>query len=142
MRNTETIQVLIKDALKRKQKTISWLGEAMGHDQSWASKLVGGTQKRLSPDQVERIYDLLEIDFSILQKKQTPLLEAITNDPVLAEACGALHKVLQGKFYEIGSLPSRKLHKLGKEIIRIAESGDTPTNIAKRVLAHAQTQGQ
>lgn len=135
MENTHTVQVLIKDALRQKGRTLTWLGEAMGHDQSWASKLVGGTTKRISQDQAEQLYDLLGIDFAILKRKQSPLLEAIIEQPVLAEACQALHKALEGKIFTIGDMPTKKLHEIGKKIQQLAVTSESPADLARGVMA-------
>lgn len=60
---TESVRCRILAAMKRKGITNSELAEALGYTKPWATRLLNGTLQTLSDATVERMEDLLEIQF-------------------------------------------------------------------------------
>lgn len=127
MEITDNTRSTITQSLIKMKMTQTVLAKKMKTSKSWVSKLLNGTLKRLSDDQVDLLEEILETSLlEVLEVNPTPemakvLGERMKNSEELTDLVTSLLRLYDNKsraYKTIPYLSTKDLVDFGKEIVR------------------------
>lgn len=139
---TENVKALILQGLRKKKQTKIWLADQMNLHKSWATRLLNGQIKSLSDEQVERLMQLLEIQFFTLQRvdesqisaKAMLLAAEFDKNPAFASVAAALQLAMKGVVYTPKYIPTEQMSHMGEKIIAIVADNGLTTEVVRHRL--------
>jgi hypothetical protein len=143
MNVTENVKALILQGLRKKKQNKIWLADQMNLHKSWSTRLLNGQIKSLSDEQVEKLMQVLEIQFFTLQRVDESKISAkamliaaeFDKNQAFASVASALQLAMKGVVYTPKYIPTEQMSHMGEKIIAIVETNkEKPGKIARLVL--------
>lgn len=146
MNLTDNMKARILHALRTKDVTRVDLAAELGLGKAWATKLLKprdeGGLKTLSDEQVEKLEEILGIQFLVISDKRkkvsgaaVKLSEMAEEDPALSGVLDALIEMSEGKIFGPRYFTPKEMSQIGNKIIRLAYANeDKPGKVAREVL--------
>ncbi len=142
MKISETLRTRIVAGMRDAGLNQTQIAKAMGYEKPWATRLLNGTMKTLSDDQVERLEQILGIEFFRFSKtgKEVSGLglmvsEATKDNPDLAQAVEAVCRLADRPAFTPPYIETSDMTLIGQEIIRLVFANeDKAGKVAREVL--------
>jgi transcriptional regulator with XRE-family HTH domain len=120
----------------------SLLAEKMGLGKSWVTKLLNGTLKQLSDEQVDRLQEILDIRLLAITETGERIPDValeigrrIKDHPELAQILTALASITEPCPMTTRYIETKDMTRIGQEIIRLCfANDDKPGKVAREVL--------
>lgn len=143
MKNSPALQALILKAIRSSSglKTQSGLAEHLGHGKPWVTKLLNGTLKFLTDEQVQGIEDYLGVELQGFEENHKvsalakELAATIDRVPGMGKAFIALVQAAENAHFLPRYFSTKEMSGLGQEIIKISYANeDKPGKVARLTL--------
>ena len=140
---TNNHRALILGAMRRKGITQKQIADTAGYGKAWATKMLNGTLKAINDETVDKLEELLGIQFvSGVYKEQKVsglalrISTAIDENPQLGKVIEELLPLVdQDHRFTPRYFETKEMTKLGQEIIRLVFANeDKPGKVAREVL--------